>query len=184
MKRLIALALVCAGPALADPLDLVDYPTIFAENADAVEVVSSARSVLQIGPMTLLRDTNEPREYTGLDESGEGAVGCFVSILATIESALQACEVSLPADQADIQATYLQEALTFYGANAVPVADFATVKDRFDALVASQISGARPYCNNLDIVTNLADRIFTPDSRTEITGMMSLPRLPVSNPCL
>ncbi len=184
MKKLILIATVCAGPVFAYPLGLLDYDAIFADNADSIAEINDARSILQIGDVTLLRDTNEVQQYTGLDESGEGAVGCFVTILATIESALQACEVSLPDEQAAIQATYLNEALSFYAENAVPAASRETVQERFDALVASQIEGARPYCSNLNVVTNLADQIFTADSRAEIEGMMSLPRLPVSNPCL
>ncbi len=184
MKRLAIIAALCAGPAFADPLDLNDYAALFADNADKVQVVSPARSILQLEDITILHDTNEARQYTGLDESGEGAVGCFVSILATIESALQACEVALPADQTAIQATYLDEALSFYAANTSPPSTRETVQDRFDALVASQVQGARPFCENLSIINNLADQIFTADSRAEIDGMMSLPRLPVSNPCL
>jgi hypothetical protein len=184
MKNYVLIAMLAAAPAAADPLDLIDYPALFAENAADVNEVSSARAILQVGDITLLRDANEPREFTGLDESGEGAVGCFVSILATIESAVQACEVSLPADQAAIQKTYLDEALTFYAANAIPAVDKATAQARFDALVASQIEGALPFCGNLNIMTELADRLFTTDSRAEVTGMMSTPRLPVANPCL
>lgn len=184
MKRFWMIAALWAGPLAADPLDLIDYAGIFAQNADKVVEVSPARSILQLENVTILHDTNEATEYAGLDESGEGAVGCFVSILATIESALQACEVTLPDGQAAIQAIYLDEALSFYAANTVPVASRETVQDRFDALVASQIEGARPYCANLSVVTNLAAQIFNPDSRAEIAGMMSLPRLPVSNPCL
>ncbi|WP_375254169.1 hypothetical protein [Yoonia sp.] len=184
MKKLATLAILLAGPALADPLDLIDYPAIFAENAEAVEDISAARSALQMGDVILLHDPNEPREFTGIDESGEAAVGCFVSILATIESTVQACEVSLPAEQEVIQRTYLEEVLSFYAANVVPSVDQATVQTRFDALVASQIDGARPYCSNLDVMTDLADRLFSPDSRAEVTGMLSIPRLPVSNPCL
>lgn len=184
MKRLALIAAVCAGPVAADPLDLLDYQGLFAQSAESVEVLSQTRTALTVGPVIVLRDKTEPREYTGIDESGQGAVGCFVTILATIESALQACEARLPPAQAAIQATYLDEALSFYAANAVPVADRDTVQARFDALVASQIAGALPFCANLDVVTNLADRLFTPDSRAEITGMLSIPRLPVANPCL
>lgn len=184
MKKITLMAALCAGPVAADPLDLVDYQGLFAQSADSVEVMSDTRSALTVGPVILLRDTTEPREYTGIDESGQGAVGCFVSILATIESALQACEADLPPEQAQVQATYLQEALSFYAQNTIPAVDQATVQARFDALVASQIAGARPFCTNLDVVTDLASRLFTPDSRAEISGMMSVPRLPVANPCL
>jgi hypothetical protein len=184
MKRLTMVLALCVGPLAADPLKLVDYEALFAANPDAVENVSEVRSILRVGDVTVLHDTTEARPYTGLDESGEGAVGCFVSILSTIESALQACDANLPAEQAAIQATYLDEALDFYAANALPATTRAEVDARFADLVASQIEGALPYCQNLDVVTNLADRIFTADSRDEITGMMSVPRLPVSNPCL
>ena len=184
MKKLFAIATLCTGPAFADPLDLIDYAAIFAQNADSVEVLSDTRSALAVGDVILLRDPSEPREFTGIDESGEAAVGCFVSILATIESALLACEVSLPPAQSDVQATYTNEVLAFYAANVAPVSDRATVQARFDALVASQIAGARPFCASFDVVTDLADRLFVPESRAEVSDMMSVPRLPVSNPCL
>lgn len=184
MKRLAAIFALCAGSVAADPLDLIDYEALFAANPDAVEKVSGVRSILRVGPVTVLHDTTEARTYTGVDESGEGAVGCFVSILATIDSALQACEVALPPDQATIQQTYLQEALAFYAANAGADVTLGDVEERYDALVASQIAGALPFCQNLEVVTSLADRLFTPDSRAEIDGMMSVARLPVANPCL
>jgi hypothetical protein len=184
MKKLVIIAALCASPVLADPLDLIDYAGLFADNQDKVQVVSSPRQILQLDNITVLHDANEAQQYTGLDESGEGAVGCFVTILATIESALKACETSLPDDQAVVQVTYLDEALSLYAANAVPPASRATAQERFDALVALQIERARPYCANLSVVKNLADQIFSADSRAEIDGMTSVPRLPASNPCL
>ena len=184
MKRMIAMAALCAGPVTADPLDLIDYEALFAQNAAQVEDVSQSRSILRLGDVTLIRDPDMPRTYTGLDEGGQGAMGCFVTILATIESAMTACEAELPAEQVAVQETYLEQALTFYAENTVPPAPLAVVQERYDALVASQISGARPFCSNLDLVTTLADRVFSPEGAAEVAGMMSVPRLPVENPCL
>lgn len=184
MKKLMCAVMLCAGPVAADPLDLIDYEAIFAANADAVQTLSEARTALTVGPVILLRDPTEPREYTGIDESGQAAVGCFVSILATIQSSLQACDAVLPAEQVEIQETYTQEVLAFYAENVSPSVDVATVQDRFDALVASQVEGARPFCASFDPITDLADRLFSPESRAEVSGMMTVPRLPVANPCL
>ncbi len=184
MKRLAMIAALCAGPVAADPLDLINYPALFEQSAAEVEDVSETRSLLRLGDVTLIRDESLPRGYTGLDEGGQGAMGCFVSILATIESAMQACEAELPADQVDTQAAYLKQALTFYAENVVPQTTYEMVEERYNALVASQIAGARPFCSNLDLVTRLADRIFSPEGAAEVTGMMSTPRLPVANPCL
>ena len=184
MKRYIAIFALCAGPLAADPLDLIDYEALFARNAADVEDLSQSRSILRLGDVTLIRDPDMPRTYTGLDESGQGAMGCFVTILATIESAMTACEAALPAEQTALQETYLEQALTFYAENTVPPAPLALVQERYDALVASQISGARPFCSNLDLVTTLADRIFSPAGAAEVASMMSVPRLPVENPCL
>lgn len=184
MKRLAMIATLCAGPLAADPLDLIDYAGLFEGNSAVVEDVSETRSVLRMGDVTLLRDENLPRGYTGIDESGVGAVGCYVTILATIESAMQACETALPADQAALQKDYLMQALTFYADNTAPPAPFALVEERYNALVSSQVAGARPFCSNLDLVTNLADRIFSTDGASEVAGMLSTPRLPVANPCL
>ena len=182
--RPFALALaVTAAPLAADPLDLIDYEGLFAANAAMVEDVSEVRQILRQGPVILLYDRTMDNPYTGLDESGEGAVGCFVGILATIESAVQACEVRLPPEQLAIQDDYQSRALDFYAAS-VPGVERGLVQERFDALVRGEIENTRPYCANIDLVTDLADRIFSPDSAAEIEGMLSLPRLPVSNPCL
>ncbi len=184
MKRFAMIATVCAGPLTADPLDLIDYEALFAQNAADVEQATETRSLLRIGDVTLIRDPELPRSYAGLDESSQGAMGCFVSILATIESAMQACEAELPAAQVAIQADYQARALTFYAQNTFPPAPLALVEERYDALVASQIEGARPFCSNLDLVTTLADRIFSPQGADEVNGMLSVPRLPVAHPCL
>ncbi len=184
MKRLAMIAALCAGPLAADPLDLIDYEALFDQSASDVEDVSEMRSLLRIGDVTLIRDESLPRGYTGLDEGGQGAMGCFVSILATIESAMQACEAELPQEQAETQRTYLTQALTFYAQNVVPQASFDVVEERYNALVSSQIEGARPFCSNLDLITTLADRVFSAEGEAEVNGMMSTPRLPVANPCL
>jgi hypothetical protein len=184
MKRLTIILALCAGPVAADPLDLIDYAALFEQNAADVAEVSETRSLLRLGDVTLIRDESLPRGYTGLDESGQGAMGCFVSILATIESAMKACEAELPPEQAETQGSYLTQALTFYAENVVPQASFELVEERYNALVSSQIEGARPFCSNLDLVTSLADRVFSAEGAGEVTGMMSTPRLPVANPCL
>ena len=184
MKRLAMIAALFAGPLAADPLDLIDYEALFAQNAADVEEATETRSLLRIGDVILIRDPELPRTYAGLDESSQGAMGCFVSILATIESAMQACEAELPADQVVAQTDYRARALTFYAQNAFPPASLELVEERYDALVASQIAGARPFCSNLDLVTTLADRIFSPEGADEVNGMMSVARLPVAHPCL
>lgn len=184
MKRLALIVALCAGPLAADPLDMIDYEALFAQNAADIEEATETRSLLRIGDVTLIRDPELPRGYAGLDESGQGAMGCFVTILATIESAMQACEAELPAEQVAAQTDYRARALTFYAQNAFPPAPLALVEDRFNALVASQIEGARPFCSNLDLVTTLADRIFSADGADEVNGMMSQARLPVAHPCL
>lgn len=184
MKRLAMIAALCAGPLAADPLDLIDYETLFVQNAAEVEQATETRSLLRMGDVTLIRDPELPRTYTGLDESSQGAMGCFVTILATIESAMEACEAELPATQTATQTEYRARALTFYAQNTFPPAPLALVEERYNALVASQIAGARPFCSNLDLVTTLADRIFSPEGADEVNGMLSVPRLPVAHPCL
>ncbi len=184
MKRIAILLALGAVPAAADPLDLIDYARLFAENADRVETVSSDRDILQMGDITILRGNEEGFEYTGLDQSGEGAVGCFVSVLASLESALQACEITLPPEQQVISDTYRSTALAFYAENAFPPADLDEVERRFDALVASEIELSRPFCDDLAVVTDFSDRLFAQATKAEVDGMMSVPRLPVANPCL
>ena len=121
--RYLALALaIVAAPVAADPLGLIDYEAFFAADPDNIEEVSEILQILEVGPVTLLHDRTEDVPYTGVDESGQGAVGCFVGILVTIQS--------------------------------------------------------------VDLVADLADASFTPDSAAEIDVMLQVSRLPVSNPCL
>lgn len=184
MKRLAIIVAMCAGSLAADPLDLIDYATIFEENAVDVDVVSETRKVLRLDDVTLIQDPTQMREYTGIDESGLGAVGCFVSILATIESAHAACESELPAEQTAKHQLYLTQVVDFYVENLSPPAATGQVLLRYYGLVESQIEGARPFCSSLDLVTDLADRLFSPAGEAEVSRMLSQPRLPVENPCL
>ncbi|MEO1638009.1 MAG: hypothetical protein AAFU41_02020 [Pseudomonadota bacterium] len=184
MIRAATLTICLAVPAVADPLDLIDYPGIFAQNADAVEEVSETRKILRLGDITLIHDPTEMRPYTGIDESGRGAAGCLVSVLASIDSALLACEVALPAEQLPFQQDFTERALQFYAENSSPAADMTTVTARYADYVQSQVEGALPLCSNIDLITNLADRLFTPAGEAQVTNILSLPRLPVENPCL
>jgi len=182
--RAAILGMMVTSPLAADPLDLVDYAAIFAENAEAVEEVSETRRILRLDDATLIHDPSEMRAYTGIDESGQGAVGCLVTILASIESATQACDVTLPAEQISTLDRFRAMALSFYAENAVPAVGMAQVSRRYETYVASQIDGARPLCSNIDLMTNLADRLLSEGGEAQVNAMLSRPRLPVENPCL
>lgn len=184
MNRLAMILVLCAGQAGADPLGLIDYEALFAENAADVEVVSPDRSILQVGAVTILRGSDEGFEFTGLDESGEGAVGCFVSVLASLEAAVQTCEIVLTPEQEAARADYRTMALGFYADNVIPPATIDTVTDAYAGLVSGEMAGVLPFCDNADQFVTFATRLFAPEARPEIEGMMSIPRLPVSNPCL
>ena len=185
MKTCVAaFAILTATPVLADPLDLVDYAAIFAENAESVEQVTETRRILQLDEVTLIHDPTEMREYTGIDESGKGAVGCLVTILASIESAVAACETTLPDDQVSYLDQFRAMALSYYAENAEPMAEMTRVQDRYATYVSSQIEGARPLCSNIDLITGLADRLLSDGGAAQVEDMLSIPRLPVENPCL
>lgn len=184
MKRLAMIAVICARPLAADPLDMIDYEGLFEQRAADVEAVSGTRNILRLDDVTLIQDPTGIREYTGIDESGLGAVGCFVSILATIESAYQACEVDLPENQSAKHDEYLRQAVDFYSENLSHPTPTGLVYLRYYGLVESQTEGARAFCSNLDLVTTLADRLFSPEGEAEVNRMLSQPRLPVANPCL
>ncbi|MCK0096043.1 hypothetical protein MWU60_10725 [Yoonia sp. F2084L] len=184
MKRIAIVVAFWAAPLTADPLDLIDYGALFEQHAADVEPVSETRNILRLDDVTLIQDPAEIREYTGIDESGLGAVGCFVSILATIESAHAACDVSLPEEQSAKHEAYLGQAVSFYAENLPQPTPTGLVYLRYYGLMESQIEGARPFCSNLDLVTNLADRLFSIEGEAEVNRMLSQPRLPVAHPCL
>lgn len=184
MIRLTMILALCVGPAFADPLNLIDYEALFEANAEDVEVVGDDRSILRRGDVAIIQDRVDGVQYTGLDESGEGAVGCFVAVMASLEGALQACDIALTPEQVVTQDAYRDMALRFYGNNVTPTVDLETIEGLYAALVASEIAGAAPFCDAPDQFTTFADRLFAPEARPEIEGMMSVPRLPVANPCM
>lgn len=184
VMRLTMILALCAGPALADPLDLIDYDGLFEANAADVEISDDDRSVLKLGDVSIIQDRSNGVQYTGVDQSGEGAVGCFVSVLASLEGVLRACDIALTPEQEVTQGAYRDDVLAYYGRNVQPEASLETVVDRYNALVAAEVEIAKPFCDDPEQFIIFADRLFAPEARAEIEGMMSTPRLPVINPCL
>jgi len=182
--RLILLALLAASPGFADPLELIDYEAFFAQDDAIVENVDDTRSTVMVDDVMIIRDQSDGTRYTGVDQSGQGAVGCFVSVLAALEAAQQACDITLSQDQLDRQASYRRLALIFYGRNVQPPTTLENVQARYAALVATEVEASKQFCDAPDEFTDFADRLFAPQALAEIEGMMSVPRLPVANPCL
>jgi hypothetical protein len=182
--RLTMILAFCAAPAVADPLALMDYDALFAANATEVEVKDDGLFTLQQGDVTLIRRSGDTVEYSGVDQSGEGAMGCFVSVLASLDGALRACDIALAPAQIATQDVYRDDALAFYGANVYPPAASETVLERYEALVVQEAEIAMPFCDDPEQFVTFADRLFAPQSGAEIERMMSTPRWPVANPCL
>ena len=184
MNRIWMLLALVAAPVTADPLGLIDYEALFEENADAVEIVSPERAMLTLGDVVLLRGNEEEVPYTSVDQSGEAAVGCFLGTLASLESAVLACELTLPPEQLEIRDAFLSQAITFYSENAFPEVDVETVRESYDALVGAEIELSRPFCADPEVITDFAERLFSDAAKPQIERMMSVPRLPAANPCL
>lgn len=187
MRHLTLLALSCASaslasPALADPLDLIDYPATFAAGTPDAENSNDERSVVYVDDIAIIKNTTETVTFFGVDQSGQGAVGCFVSTLATLDAAQTACGITLSDQQIAIQDDYRQRALTFYSENAAAPMD--TVTARYADLVVVEQAAVKPFCEAPDEFADFAARLFSEDTMPEIDRMLSVPRLPVSNPCL
>ncbi|MEJ6396873.1 hypothetical protein [Yoonia sp. 208BN28-4] len=182
MIRFYAPAFVlCAGLAQADVLGLNDYDALFAANADAIEeLANGAEAIALEGGIFVSRQDGD---VVTLDQSEGGAVGCFVSILAQVDSYVATCDVTLEADKAARLERFRTSALTFYGQNTSPQATPEAVRTSYDALRDASPYNSGDFC---DAEGNIAAFIpsFLGDSTDEVVDqMIAVPRLPASNPC-
>jgi len=188
MRVVTSIALILAAQSVAaDPLGLNNYTRLFEKNAMDLEVADNGDVMLKMpGQVALLRqDTGTSGNFTGVDFSKSGSVGCAATLYASIEAIATTCEAAFTADQVGMLDTYRSELLDYYADNTYPVASRAGVQVAYDAYVERLKPKAPEFCESFGGDRQAFFNFMTSaDMRPEFDALLSTPRLPVSNPCL
>jgi len=180
MKALAALAMM-VGPALADPLTLVDYNAVIAANLDRAEAMGEDRRsidlpggvVLIIGPDDALITTRDP----------QGAVGCLMDRLARLNAAARICPGVMTPGQADGVDSAVAAVIPAYAAGVLPTpAPQTEVAARYERLVQSHLRGPA-ICDLSPDAGFLLNFVNSEDGRGWLADTLATPRLPVAAPC-
>ena len=181
IRYLTCLLLLMAAPVQADP----SWAQFF--NAPGAEIDRSAeggREAVQLpGDVLVMRQRGaDGWSYVGLDRSAQGAVGCVALLLIEVNRAAAQCESFLRADQTQQLRENLTRLSDFYASNAVP----ATTADAFLAEVAAHAAQSPPLqCVEItDGFSQMAGQLTDATSKSLMDDLLSVPRLPVKNPCL
>lgn len=177
-----AVLTLCCGTVQADVLGLVDYDALFAANADAIEVLANGAEAIELPGGVFV--SRQDGQIVTLDQSNGGAVGCFVNILAQIESYQMACDVSLDAGQAARLEIYRTQALTFYAANVSPTVTLDTARARFDTLRDRSQYASGAFCDPDGNIALFLNSFLDEATQEVLDRLTEVPRLPASNPCL
>lgn len=188
MRIVMSVALVLAAQtATADPLGLNNYTRLFEKNAPNLEVADNGDLMLKMpGQVALLRQAAGPSgNYTGVDFSKSGSVGCAATLYASIEAIATTCEGAFTAEQVDMLDTYRSELLDYYADNTYPVASREGVQVAYDAYVQRLKPKAPEFCAAFGGDRQVFFNYMTSaEMRPDFDALLSTPRLPVSNPCL
>lgn len=187
--RAVFAALMLVSPAAAQ--DLNDYDLILEQNADKV-VIETAPD----GSVTRTLDTGNGVSVScaadgcvGMDMSG-WAMGCAFGLFAEVAAFAQVCAVPLSKDQAAVVDGAFRDVGAFVAANAVPPrpADYPTavLAERVRVMQAEIAAApgdicAKPFETETGTLLGAIVHELNPD---ELRRVLSVPRLPVMNPCL
>lgn len=187
IPALFAALSLAAGPVLADPLGLNDYPKLFEAHADRVHKKASGNLGLLLDRQLAIvgEDYGYKYVYTGTDVSRTGGLGCYVDDLAHLTAFTHLCPTALEADQMMRLDDYTGQALTAYGAGTFPTADLARTTKEFDALVArlQPPLAAVLECETDRFYASIANEILREGMEPVFNHLIAQPRLPVSKPC-
>jgi hypothetical protein len=182
MIRTLLAALWLAAPAAADPswAQFFDVPA-----AEVERTADGQREAVRLpGEIQIIRTREgEGWTYAGLDRSDHGAVGCVAAILVELVRPVEDCKgVFTDGERARLH-SHLDRVAGFYAGNAVPATTKSAFLDRLAARTTSQ--GDALQCDALsDDFKPFARSFVGPDSEALIDDLLSVPRLPVLNPCL
>lgn len=173
--------------AFAEPW--IDYALLLETHRDevtiGVDAEGRATSELQLGDVMVT--CVEAEGCYGVDRNG--AVGCLFSMVAELRGYVSACGLEVPSEaRAVLEQTY-ERVGRYVAANAVPLMEWSELDGYAGSLSVADgmppIAPSEEACREVDsiigsVVSNLQDR----DQSAELDQLLSVPRLPVMNPCL
>lgn len=127
------------------------------------------------------RETETGWSYVGVDFSAQGSVGCMARVLVEFQRIATKCpELTTEAQAEDLRGKIARLSV-FFEANAVPsqtagefMQDVQEVVDRDVPFVCADVTP--------DFL-RLRDQVLDPGFAPVMDELLSVPRLPVSNPC-
>nr|WP_272490648.1 hypothetical protein [Mesobacterium pallidum] len=163
-----------------------DYALLFEIHADAILQATPGTRRLELpGPMVVEEITRGGvTRYRATDQSGHGAVLCQLDALLWAEFMAHSCPGLFQPAEAERLTGMTFQAAVFAGANTVPPLAPNAAIERLQASARGLASRARPACPDPD--TPQAARLVAitgAGAQQRLAASLSLPRLPVSDPC-
>lgn len=184
MRRTGAALALVAGltgcPALGDPLGLIDYPALIAENAGrSVPLAGGARRIFLVDGVELTLDAQDTLT-DATDRSGQTALGCVVRLVAEISAMARTCPGAVSPGQAD----YLDSAAALV-LGAYAEASGALSRDvaaRFETLVRARSADTGLCFVMAEDAANIRG-LLTAMGLERVARVATPARLPVEEPC-
>jgi hypothetical protein len=174
---LCGLALLCGHALQAQ--ELVDYDALFRDYAEQVVRSADGTETLKLPPGTVI--TRKKDSLVAMDETGEGAVQCVLSILGQLRAIARQCPQFGQEHRPGLEQNFSQ-VLQFAAENAYPPQDENTLVAAHDKLFSRRFHtvDCAEMAQDPDILGMMAV-LAKPDVAKDTT---KTPRLPVMNPCL
>lgn len=181
--------LALATPAAAFD---IDYAQVFAANPDAITRTGDNTRRLDLpGDVHVVETTlsDGTRSYFGYDDSMAGAAGCTFEVLVDVVVTQLACPQLLEPGEIAALATNLETSAFFVAANTVPQVAPQDVAARLRTHVdarAAQLAEHGITCPAADDpeLMPMIRFVASPAFARMLTALHTVPRLPVSNPCM
>jgi hypothetical protein len=177
-----------AAPAMGQDRAIIDYDALFRDKA--AEVVTSdegGRTVetLMLPGEVMVRKADD--RVVGMDQSEDGAVGCFFMIYVDLGASLQSCSVLGTSEERARYKDYMSRINTFVATNAYrPM----TVEEVEGLVRTVQERADAPGCDRFDdedmkgFIGTFVENFLSAEMGAVLDMSLATPRLPVNNPCL
>ena len=177
----------------AAPAQQVDYAAIFDQHAADVspggELDGRAVDLLSLPGGIELRRLNGPNgevSYTGIDSSGLGAVGCLYEMYFELVAMGRYCPWTPPKAEGAVLEARLRRIARFVMVNGVPAQDPEGVEAFLEAELTrwQRDIGTQACADPGHGLQGFAGALASEGFGAVLDTALSVPRLPVSQPCL
>ena len=187
----LGIFLMVSGPVVAFEND---YPALFEAHADKVNMAQPGLRRLELpGPVVIeeITHSNGTRTYRASDQSGLGAAGCGFGLLVDLVVRSGFCEGMLSRSQHSELEAHLWRVARFVGDNAYPRMSEDAIRPalvdrlqfRSEAYISSDVGGCPQDDAGTQDLAEMAKNLSGPAGQAAIDRLVSLPRLPVMDPC-